>query len=59
MRTITVTFDHYDYRVPAPDGREAAAYYTDWKDDVRDTAKQMWGEEVNVRFRTVDEHPQR
>lgn len=57
MRNVTATFDGYDIRVPAPDKREASAYYTDDKDDARGNANRMWGEEVNLKFRKVLEHP--
>jgi hypothetical protein len=31
-----------DYRIPAPDGREASACYTDDKEDAIGTAHAMW-----------------
>ena len=51
----------YEYRVPSPDDREAAAYYTDDKDDAVATARMMWGYQLGescpefiVKFRTVE-----
>lgn len=45
-----------EYRVPAPDGREEGASYTDDKQDAIDTAKAMYkGKEIKIAFRTVAE----
>lgn len=58
-RTITITHDGYDFRVPAPDGTEAGAYYTDNHQDARDTALAMYpyDDELTFRFRRRDDHP--
>lgn len=54
---VTIKKDAYqEYRVPAPDGGELGAYYTDCRDDARDTCHAMWGDAVIVKFRTVREH---
>jgi len=60
MSHITITNDGYDYRVPAPDGREESAYYTDNKQDAIDTARGRFMyncRDLKIRFRTVEEHP--
>ena len=40
--TVTIKFDGEEYRVPHPEGTEAAAYYTDDKQDALDTFTVMW-----------------
>lgn len=55
---VIVTYDGYDYRVPAPDGREASAYYTDSEEDALDTLRYAWKwPEAEMEIREVDEHP--
>ena len=51
--TVTIAYnpDYDEYRVPAPDGREEGAYYTNWKDDAVDTAKVMYGGAPTIRFK--------
>ena len=60
-RVVTITYsrDWGDYRVPAPDGREVSAYYTDDLEDAVGTAcsQWMWGPSAVCRVRKVDEHP--
>ena len=53
MTRITITHDDYDYRVPARDGREAGAYYTDDREDAIGTARHMWGADVAISWRKV------
>lgn len=40
------------YRVPGPDDTEAQAYYTNDKEDAASTAKQIWGDDVEIKFRS-------
>jgi predicted transport protein len=44
-----------EYRVPAEDGYENGAYYTDDKKDATGTAKKVFGDDVVVKFRSVSE----
>lgn len=54
---IVITRDVYDeYRVPAPDGQEAGAYYTDDKQDAIDTLQAMHGQGARYRIKRVTEH---
>jgi hypothetical protein len=58
-RLVRINRDsHYDeYRVPAPDGREAGAYYTNDKGDAEDTARAMYaGESITIKH-THGRHP--
>jgi hypothetical protein len=44
--------EYGEYRVPGPKGKEeAGAYYTNDRGDAIATAKLMYGEEVEIRFR--------
>ncbi len=46
-----------EYRVPGPAGKEeAAAYYTDDRQDAIGTAKAMYGADAVLKFKTVEEH---
>ena len=56
---LAVTFDGYDFRVPAPDGSEAGSYYTDDKHDAVATARDMYRDPtITPRFYSVDQHPE-
>jgi hypothetical protein len=44
-----------EFRVPAPDGYENGAYYTDDKTDAVGTAKKMYGALMIAKFRSVPE----
>jgi hypothetical protein len=44
-----------EFRVPAEDGYEDGAYYTDDKKDAIDTCKTRYGKECNITFRSVKE----
>lgn len=46
-----------EYRVPAPNGKEAGAYYTDDRQDAVDTAKDMYKKQgsINITFKSVEE----
>lgn len=58
MQPIIVTFDGDEYRVPAPDGREAGAYYTDDLDDALGTLRMIWKcPNCEMEIREVDVHP--
>jgi hypothetical protein len=46
--------DTWEHRVPAPDGREAGAYYTDDRDDAEATAQAMHGQGIKLKVRTVE-----
>ena len=50
-KTIVVIHDGYEFRVPGPDFTEASAYYTDDRQDARDTAKAMHGDAIKIRFK--------
>jgi hypothetical protein len=53
MRVYISNLGEYgEYRVPGPKGKEeAGAYYTSDRDDAIATARLMYGEEVEIRFR--------
>ena len=54
VRVIIKRDENMEYRVPAPDGREAGAYYTDDKDDAIGTVNYMYkGVKVLIQFRNV------
>jgi len=60
MKHVVITVDtDNEYRVPAPDGREAGAYYTDDKDDALDTALLLWkgARAVIFKIKKVGVHP--
>jgi len=59
-KSITIQ-NNYDgeYRVPGPKGNEAQAYYTDDKQDAIDTAKKVWGNDVNIKFKKVEDWKER
>ena len=60
MSNIIVTYDGYDYRVPAPNGGEEGAYYTDDREDVVGTIRNYMyeGQENRViEIKPVKEHP--
>lgn len=46
MRPITIKIafdrDNHEYRVPAPNGKERGAYYTNDRDDAEGTARLMY-----------------
>ena len=56
-KSITIEKDGStgEYRVPAQDGKEAGATYTDDKQDAIDTAKSIYGDDVKIKFRSVAE----
>lgn len=64
MKTVNIYItldDNSEYRVPAPDGREAGAYYTDDKEDAVGTARLLYKDlpgEYVFRTRRVAEHPE-
>lgn len=57
IKTITIEKDSStgEYRVPAPDGYENGATYTDDMQDAIDTAKSIYGKDVIIKFRSVRE----
>ena len=58
---VTISKCDGEYRVPAPDGREAGAYYTDDRRDAADTALAMWQpadiRHFQITFKTVARFP--
>lgn len=44
-----------EYRVPAEDGYENGAYYTDDREDAIDTAIHIYGANAQIKFRSVRE----
>ena len=57
--TVKINHDAWDeYRVPAPDGTEAGAYYTDDKEDAVGTARHMYKSfgTVEIKFTHYCEH---
>ena len=52
-KTITITKNYNEYRVPGKKGTEASAYYTDDKEDAIETAKAEHGKNVVIKFRSV------
>lgn len=59
--TVTITKDsNGEFRVPAPDKREASAYYTDDKEDAIGTAENFMykGQNITIKFRSVVDHPE-
>jgi hypothetical protein len=53
--TVTIEKSQGEYRVPAKDGYEDGAAYTDDKDDAIATAKRVFGKDVEIKFRSVPE----
>lgn len=55
--TITIEKDSStgEFRVPAEDGYEDGAYYTDDKKDAIDTCKTRYGKVCVIKFRSVPE----
>jgi hypothetical protein len=50
--TVTITHDiDGEYRVPSPDKRPEAAYFTSDKEDAEGTARQMYGQNVQIKHR--------
>lgn len=64
MLNVTIWRDaNGEYKVPAPDRREASAYFTDDRDDAVATFDKMWAErfrddEVTCKIKSCSEHPQ-
>lgn len=58
ISSITIQKDRDgEFRVPGPAGKEeAAAHYTDDKEDAVGTAKAMYGADVVCKFKTVEQH---
>ena len=56
-KTITIrkNVTYGEYRVPGRKSTEAAAYYTDDKEDAVATAKAEHGKNVVIKFRSVRE----
>ncbi len=50
---ITIRFDGSEYRVPARDGRELGAYYTDDRQDALGTAALMYPGHESHEFKVV------
>jgi hypothetical protein len=52
IRRETLGFKSYEYKVPAMDGREVGAYYTNDKQDAIDTAKIIYANfgEIVIKF---------
>ena len=50
---ITIRLRDDEYRVPAPDRREAGAYYTNDLDDAIGTLRAMYGPNVKYKVRRV------
>lgn len=58
LRLVTITRCDDEFRVPSPDGGEAAAYYTDDSGDAIKTAIVMWDLPAErFKFKRVNEHP--
>ncbi len=54
-RTVKIKFDGQEYRVPAVDGKEEGAYYTDDREDALGTAKNfIWKDEKATSFKIVN-----
>jgi hypothetical protein len=55
MAKITIEKADGEYRVPAEDGYEDGAAYTDDKDDAIAIAKKIYGKDVEIKYRSVPE----
>ena len=53
--TITIEKSQGEFRVPAPDGYEDGAYYTDSKEDAAGTAQKVFGPDIIIKYRSVAE----
>ena len=53
--SVTIEKSQGEFRVPAKDGYEDGACYTEDKQDAIDTAKHIWGSDVQIKFRSVPE----
>ena len=55
-KRIVIKMDADDeYKVPAPDGEERGAYYTNDRNDARGTARLMYAKKIKIDFRRVAE----
>lgn len=52
---VTIEKADGEYRVPAEDGYENGAHYTDDKEDAIAVAKKVFGDDVEIKFRSVPE----
>jgi hypothetical protein len=52
---ITIEKADGEFRVPAKDGYEDGAYYSDDKEDAIAVAVEMYGQDVEIKFRSVPE----
>ena len=56
MNTIIIKKDsNNEYRVPGPKETEAQAYYTEDKEDAINTAKFVFGNDVKLKIKNVEE----
>ena len=44
-----------EYQVPGPDNTEDQIYFTDDKEDAIDTAKAIFGTDIEIEFQDVEE----
>jgi len=51
--TIQYNIDNNEYRVPGIVPTEAAAIYTDDKQDAIDTARLIYGDDVTIKIRRI------
>lgn len=52
---VTIEKSQGEYRVPSEDGYEDGAYYTDDKEDAVAVAKKVFGDNVEIKYRSVAE----
>ncbi len=58
-RSITITYDGVDYRVPCPEKGELGCRYEDTRNDAMETAWHMYRNwRMKIHFRHVNEHPE-
>jgi len=55
--TVTITYDGYEYKVPAPDGKESHEYHTDDKQDAIKVATKMYDTDAVFNIKIIAANP--
>lgn len=52
--TVTIVYNGYEYKVPAPDGKESHDYHTEDKQDAVNVATRMYDTDVVFCIKIID-----